>query len=189
MWRLAAPLAARRVSPTAVTAAGVGLAGAAVATAARRPALAAVLVPAAALCDGLDGAVAVLSERAGPAGARADAVADRMVDAAFALVLVRCGAPRGVGVAAAGVAVCVDALRRWRRVPDRITVAERPTWTICATLACVSSARTSARWPVYCCAGVWLGLGAAGLWQVARRRPDVPSSAAARGGGRRASGR
>jgi CDP-diacylglycerol--glycerol-3-phosphate 3-phosphatidyltransferase len=184
MWRLAAPLAARGVRPTAVTAAGVGLAAAAVGAAARRPGIAAALVPAAALCDGLDGAIAVCGDGGSCSGARADAVADRLVDIGFATVLWRCGAPRPVAVAAAAVALGVDALRRARRVPARITVAERPSWAVCATLTCVSAARTDARWPVLCCAGVWLGLGAIGLGQVATGPPGVPSTAVARAGAR-----
>jgi hypothetical protein len=72
----------------------------------------------------------------------------------------------------------VDGLRRWRRVPARITVAERPSWAVCASLACASRAVTRQRWPVRCCVAVWLALGAVGLGQVAlTRRPDVPSTA------------
>jgi phosphatidylglycerophosphate synthase len=188
MWRLAGPLAARRVPPTAITALGVALAGMAVATAARRPAIAAALVPAAAVCDGLDGAVAVHSDRSSPRGGVADAVADRLVDTAFAAVLWRCGAPPAIAAAAAGAAVGVDGLRRWRRVPTVITVAERPSWTVCAALACASTARTAARWPVRCCAAVWLGLGAIGAAQIVTRPPGAPSSAAVLFGAGRASG-
>jgi len=147
-------------------------------------------VPAAAVCDGLDGAVAVVADRAGAAGARADALADRVVDAAFAGVVWRCGASRSAAVAAAGVALGVDGLRRWRRVPARITVAERPSWAVCAALACASRAVTPKRWPVRCCVAVWLALGAAGLAQVAiTRRPDVPSTAASRAAAPRPSAR
>jgi CDP-diacylglycerol--glycerol-3-phosphate 3-phosphatidyltransferase len=164
MWLLARPL--RGVPPTVFTALGVLLAGDAVLLAHRHPWPAAVSVVLAALCDGLDGAVAVVADRATPAGARADAVADRLTDAAFAAVLWRCGVPWAVALACGGVAVGVDVLRRLRRVPDRITVGERPTWTICAALGCGAAALSAASWPVLVCAAVWLGAGAVALVQV-----------------------
>ncbi|HET6878441.1 MAG TPA: CDP-alcohol phosphatidyltransferase family protein [Jatrophihabitans sp.] len=187
MWRLAGPPVRWGIPPTAVTAAGLLLAGGSVAAAGAVPALAACLVVAAAVCDGLDGAVAVVGDRATRVGARADAVADRIADAAFAAVLWRCGAPWPLAVAAGALAVGVDAVRRVRRVPDRITVAERPSWAVCAALACVSAAVSDARWPQLVCAGVWVALAGIGLGQVAtapRRRADGPSSAACRGGAR-----
>jgi hypothetical protein len=66
------------------------------------------------------------------------------------------------------LALAVDGLRRVRRVPDRITVGERPTWTVCAALAAVSAASTSADWPVAICAGVWAAAGVIALVQIAR---------------------
>jgi CDP-diacylglycerol--glycerol-3-phosphate 3-phosphatidyltransferase len=165
LWRVARPLA--WVPPTFLTALGVLLAVDAVLLAGSVPAVAAVVVVAAALCDGLDGAVAVVADRATPAGARADAIADRICDAAFAAVLWRCGVPWWVAVGCAALALGVDGLRRLRRVPALITVGERPTWTICAALACISAAVTSADWPVLVCAGVWLAAGAVALTQVA----------------------
>src|SRR5262249_1292180 len=84
MWTLARPLAALRVPPTAVTVAGVGLAGAAVLVAERWPLAALACVLAAAVADGLDGAIAVVAGRASRFGAVADTVADRIADTAFA---------------------------------------------------------------------------------------------------------
>jgi CDP-diacylglycerol--glycerol-3-phosphate 3-phosphatidyltransferase len=124
----------------------------------------------AAACDGLDGAIAVVADRATQMGARADAIADRLSDIAFALVLWRCGAPWPVAIACAALAVAVDAVRRVRRRPAQITVAERPTWTICAALACGSAAATSAAWPVLVCAAVWLGFGVVGVMQLVVER-------------------
>jgi hypothetical protein len=66
------------------------------------------------------------------------------------------------------VAVGVDLGRRLRRVPSRITAGERPTWAVCAVLACGSAAVTSAQWPVLACAAVWSAAGLAALVQVAR---------------------
>lgn len=164
MWWLARPL--RRVPPVVVTVVGVFSAIDAVLLARRHPVAALVAVLIAALCDALDGAIAVVAGTATRTGAVADAVADRIADVAFALVLWRCGAPLGVAVACAVVAVGVDGLRRVRHVPDRITVGERPTWTICAVLACASVAVTDASWPVLACAAVWLALGVASMIMV-----------------------
>jgi CDP-diacylglycerol--glycerol-3-phosphate 3-phosphatidyltransferase len=164
MWWLARPL--RRVPPTAITVVGVGLAAAAVGLAADAPGAAVVLVFAAGLCDSLDGAVAVLGGTASHSGAIADAVADRVTDVAFAAVLWRCGAPWPLALACAASAVGVDCLRRVRHVPWRITVGERPTWTIDAALACLVHAVADARWPVVVCAAVWLAAGGTALAQL-----------------------
>jgi CDP-diacylglycerol--glycerol-3-phosphate 3-phosphatidyltransferase len=184
MWSVARPL--RRVPPTLITAAGAGLAVTAVLLAADHPAPAVALVLAAALCDALDGAVAVVGDHASRSGAVADAVADRMSDVAFAAVLWRCGVPVAVAAACAVVALAVDGLRRWRRTPRRITVAERPSWTVCSALGAGTSAIAgSGEWPVLVCAGVWLGLGVAGLAQLAvtPRAAAAPSKSAGRGDG------
>jgi phosphatidylglycerophosphate synthase len=166
MWWLARPLQA--VPPTMITVAGVLFAFDAVLLAGSLPAVAAGVVVLAAVCDGLDGAVAVVADRATRRGAVADAVADRVSDIAFAAVLWRCGAPWALAVACGAVAVGVDVGRRLRRVPDRITVAERPTFTVCAALAAGSAAVTAADWAVLVCAGVWLAAGAVALAQLAR---------------------
>ena len=166
MWAIARGLMRLRVAPTAVTVAGVGFAAAAVVVAPGLPVLAAVLVVLAALSDALDGALAVVADRATPAGARADAVADRCCDIAFALVLWRCGAPAPLAVAAALLAVGVDALRRVRRVPDRITVAERPTFAICAVAGALSAASLGRGWPLLVCVAVWLALCCAASGQL-----------------------
>ena len=152
MWWVARPL--RRVPPTWITAVGVLLSFDAVLLAGSVPAAAAGVVVGAALCDGLDGAVAV--------------VADRIADVAFAAVLWRCGAPWGLAVACGALAVGVDLFRRIRRTPERITVGERPTWTVCAALAACSAAVTAADWPVLVCAAVWAGAGLVALAQIAR---------------------
>ena len=166
MWWLAKPL--RAVPPTVITAAGVLLALDAVLLARTTPGVAAGAVVLAAVCDGLDGAIAVVADRPTALGAKADAVADRLVDAAFAAVLWRCGAPWGLAITCGLLAVGVDVLRRLRRTPDRITVGERPTWTVCAALAACSAAVTSADWPVLVCASVWTAAGVVAVAQIAR---------------------
>jgi CDP-diacylglycerol--glycerol-3-phosphate 3-phosphatidyltransferase len=168
MWRLAGPL--RAVPPAAITVLGVIVAADAVLLAGPHPWAAAVAVLLAALCDALDGAVAVVASRVSVLGARADAVADRLSDAAFAGVLWRTGVPWPVALGCAAAALGVDALRRLRGVPARITVGERPTWTVCAVLACGSAAVTSASWPVLSCAAVWLAAGMIALGQLTASR-------------------
>ena len=152
MWTLARPLAEARVPPAAITAAGVLLAVDAPLLAARLPLVALVLVLAAALCDGLDGAVALLQARTTRAGAVADTIADRIADTAFALVIWQAGAPLGLALVAAALSVGLELARR----RPLITVAERPTRVICTALACVSAAISDAAWPPTVCAAVWV---------------------------------
>jgi phosphatidylglycerophosphate synthase len=168
MWWLAAPLARRRVPPAFLTALGVLLALDAVLLAGSWPWAAGLAVVAAVVCDGLDGAVAVLADQATSRGALADATADRISDAAFAAVLWRCGVPAWAAVVAGVLAVTVDVARRLRHVPARLTAAERPTWTICTLLACASATASSQHWPVDVCVGMWIAAGVVGLVQVLR---------------------
>lgn len=178
MWAGARVVARTGVPPTAITVTGVLIAGAAVAAARPAPAVAAPLVLLAVLCDGLDGAVAVVADRATRSGRIADAIADRLCDLAFAAVLWRCGAPGWSAVLAGVLAVGVDTLRRVRRVPATITVAERPTFTVCAILACVSAAATSAHWPAANCAAVWIVACCVGVVQLLLARPGGQPGAA-----------
>ncbi len=166
MWWLARPLAA--VPPIAVTLAGVLFALDAVLLAGEQPWVALVLVLLAVLCDGLDGAVALVSRRVSVAGARADQWADRIADTAFAAVLWRCGAPWWLAAAAGALSLLHEGIRAVRRgaLLSRITVAERPTRTICTVLACGSAGVTSAAWPPTVCAAVWVGLAVVGLAQL-----------------------
>lgn len=176
MWRGGRLLDRFGVPPTAVTVTGVGVALGSVALAADRPLAAGAGVVGAALCDGLDGATAVVGQRVTRSGAVADAIADRICDGAFALVLWRRGAPASLAATAAGFAWGVDTLRRVRRIPARVTAAERPTFTVCAALACVSAPFTRGRWPAMLSAGVWIGAGAVGMGQL--MSTPVPSRGA-----------
>ncbi|MDQ2795846.1 MAG: CDP-alcohol phosphatidyltransferase family protein [Actinomycetota bacterium] len=171
MWWLAAPLVRLRVPPTAVTVAGVLLAVDAVLLAGRYPWAAGVCVLASVVCDGLDGAVAVVGDAATRSGAIADAMADRISDVAMAAVIWRCGAPWELAATAGVLAVGIDAVRRVRRIPGRITVAERPTWTICVLLACLCATLGPADWPATVCAGVWVALAVLGTGQLLRTAP------------------
>ena len=167
MWAGGRVLHRAHVPPTAVTVAGVAAAGGAVRLARPAPLAAAACVLGAVGCDGLDGAVAVVRGHGTRGGALADALADRCCDVAFAAVLSRCGVrPRLAGAAAAG-ALAVDGLRRVRRIPARVTVAERPTFTICALIACVTAATGGKQWQYDLIGAAWVGATLAGLAQLA----------------------
>lgn len=131
----ASPLAAAGVSPSAVTAVGlaVSLASLAPALAGGRWALlAAALLAAGALADALDGAVAVLADRATRTGAVLDAVCDRVADAVALAVLWLLGAPAWLVLAAAGAGQLQEYARARAQAegmagPGAVTVSERPT--------------------------------------------------------------
>ena len=172
LWWVARPLARWHVPPTLLTVFGVVLATDALFLASTSPLAAAACVVLAVICDGLDGAVAVVGAGGSRGGALADAVADRISDVAFALVIWRCGAPLWLAVSAGVLAVVVDGVRRVRggAVRARITVGERPTWMICATLACVCAAASDATWPATVCASVACAAGVIAVGQVALSR-------------------
>jgi phosphatidylglycerophosphate synthase len=168
MWLLAAPLARLRTPPLALTLLGALFAVDAALLAASTPWVALGLVLLSVLCDGLDGAVALLSRRVSVAGGYADKIADRVADAAFAIVLWRCGAPWELALAAGTLSLVHETIRSLRGGPllARLTVAERPTRTVCTALACASSAVTAAIWPPTVCAAVWTVLALIGLAQL-----------------------
>jgi CDP-diacylglycerol--glycerol-3-phosphate 3-phosphatidyltransferase len=175
MWTLARPLAAIGVPPTAITVVGVGAALSAPFLAGALPLVSLALVLGSALCDGLDGAVAVVGARATRSGAAADAVGDRVADCAFAATIWQCGAPLWLAAVAAGLSLTHETLRALpagRRLRTTITVAERPTRVVCTALACVSAAVTTATWPPAVCAAAWVvaGVGASGQFAAARWR-------------------
>jgi CDP-diacylglycerol--glycerol-3-phosphate 3-phosphatidyltransferase len=154
----------------AVTVLGAVLALDALLLTADQPWVAMVLVLLATWCDALDGAIAVVTDRASGRGAIADKVADRVADTAFALTIWRCGAPLWLAIVAAAISAAHEAIRETfggaRR--SRITVAERPTRVICAVLATGAAGVSTAAWPPTVCAAVWAGLGIVGVAQVAR---------------------
>jgi CDP-diacylglycerol--glycerol-3-phosphate 3-phosphatidyltransferase len=168
VYGVARPL--RAVPPMAFTVLGAVLAVDALLLASTQPWVALVLVLVSAACDALDGAVAVIAQRASAAGAVADKVADRVADTAFALVMWRCGAPLWLAACAAVLSLLHEAIREIRggRLRSRVTVAERPTRVICAALACLCAGVSSAAWPPTVCAAVWVALAVVGLAQLAR---------------------
>jgi len=127
MHRLAVPLCRLHVPPDAITAAGVVAAAAAVVTA--RP-LSAALVLLTAICDGLDGAVAIQRPHRSGHGALIDHTADRITDVLFALALWHAGANAWVAVADVVVVLGYEAARsrarRRRATGALVTAGERP---------------------------------------------------------------
>lgn len=132
--RLARPLARRGAAPDAVTAAGVVVTALALAPAGLPgawPLLVVPLVVAAALLDGVDGAVAVQTGRATRWGEVLDALADRVCDLLLLAVLVVLGGPWWLAVAAGSLTLLLESTRAGARAagmsgPGAITVWERP---------------------------------------------------------------
>jgi phosphatidylglycerophosphate synthase len=118
---LAGPLARSSVPPDAITAAGLAVTALGLVLP-----LAWVLVLLAGLLDGLDGAVAVLSDRVTARGARLDRLADRAGEVLFAVLLGQAGAPWPLAVAVGVAMVGLEELRRLSRRVGTVTVAERP---------------------------------------------------------------
>lgn len=174
--RLAAgPIA--RVSPDALSAAGVAAAGGAAVVAAqggRWPLVAAVLVVLAGVLDGLDGAVALRTGRARPLGAVVDAVADRVGDLLLVATLAVLGAPPAWCVAAGALTLLHEYLRARAGAAGMpgvgaLTVAERPTRLVLVTVACLGAGTlpggtplTGWGWATVCAIG-WVVVGAVGF--------------------------
>jgi CDP-diacylglycerol--glycerol-3-phosphate 3-phosphatidyltransferase len=182
-YRLARPLAAARVPPDLVTLLGGAGAVAAVAFAAQggRWALAAAAaVVVSAVLDGLDGAVAVLTDRASGWGSVLDSVVDRVCDALLVATFWLLGAP-GPLVVLGGVAMGLHEYARARAAASGmpeiglVTVAERPTRvavTAAFLIGCGLHVDAAAAWAT-AGAAAWAGLGSVGLGQllvVVRRR-------------------
>lgn len=178
--RVASPLAAAGVSPSAVTAVGLLLALAALVPAAAQPAaggrwalLVPVLLALAALADGLDGAVAVLGGTASRSGAVLDAACDRVADAAGLAVLWLLGAPVLPVLLALGAGQLHEYVRARAQAegmtgPGAVTVSERPTRVAVAAmfaLGCGTYPQVAATWAGV---GAWVAAAAAvvGLLQL-----------------------
>jgi phosphatidylglycerophosphate synthase len=175
-YAVARPLAARRVPPDALTGAGaVASAGvAALAAAGGRWSLAAVaVVVASGLLDGLDGAVALLTDRATRFGSVLDSVADRVSDGLYLVALWLLGAPGGLVVAGGAVTGLHEYTRARAGAVGMseigvVSVAERPTRVLVAafTLAAAGALPGRADDAALVGAGVWGVLGVVGLVQV-----------------------
>lgn len=179
-YAVARPFAAARVPPDLVT-----LLGLAVSALALWPAsaggwwllAAAVVVVLSGLLDNVDGAVAVLTDRATAWGAVLDAVADRLGDLVFVGALLAAGAP-WPACALGAVLMLLHEYLRARAVGAGmtevgvITVWERPTRVIVTAVFLAAGALLGAPWPALG-AWAWVGLGVVGIAQLAvvvRRR-------------------
>ncbi|MBJ7337029.1 CDP-alcohol phosphatidyltransferase family protein [Mycolicibacterium sp.] len=184
-----------RVPPDMLSAAGVlALVGAWVAVAVLGwPALAAPLVLAAGVLDGLDGAVALRTGKARPLGAVIDAVADRLGDLLLGAVLWSLGAPTAWVLAAVTLVFLLEYLRARAQsvgMPGvgAVTVAERPTRLIVVIIAAGGAAVWPAGMPILgwgwglTLAVMWTVVGVVGMGQLLRgvRRSMPPGFAQAR---------
>ncbi|MFI6075396.1 CDP-alcohol phosphatidyltransferase family protein [Actinoplanes sp. NPDC051343] len=133
----------------------------------------AALVLLAALADTLDGAVAVLSDRATRAGYVLDSVADRVGEAAWLTAFWVGGAQAWV-VVAAGAASWLHEYARARATAagmseiGAVTVGERPTRVLIAVFGLLGAGIAGhAPLVLTVAAAVWLGLAVIGLAQLA----------------------
>ncbi len=167
-YTVARPLARRRVAPDLLTLLGllVSLTVVPLAWAGGRwPLLAVPVVVISGLLDNVDGAVAVLTDRATRWGAVLDSVADRVSDVAYVVALLALGgfADTAVVVWCAAAAAGLVLLQEYARARATaggmddvgvVTVSERPTRVIGAAMFCLAAGLYPAA------AGAW---GAAGL--------------------------
>ena len=182
-YLLARPLARLRVPPDAVTLLGVAVSAAVVGLAALggRWALAAAgVVVASGLLDNLDGAVAVLTDRASRWGYVLDSVVDRVSDGLYLVALWALGAPAWLCVAGGALMGLQEYARARAGAAGMdevgvVTVWERPTRVIVTAMFCLGAGihlAAAAAWAGWG-AAAWVGLGVVGLVQllvVVRRR-------------------
>lgn len=174
-YRISRPLAVRGVSPDVLTSWGLwsALVVVALALPPRWPLLAAAVVVVSAAFDNLDGCVAALTERATGFGFVLDSVVDRLADAAYLLALWRLGCPVALAVGA-GTALGLLEYTRARAGNagmgqiGRVTVGERPTRVILATLGLVAAGLfPAARAPIASlAAAATCGVSLVGLGQL-----------------------
>ncbi|PVZ05355.1 CDP-alcohol phosphatidyltransferase family protein [Actinomycetospora cinnamomea] len=155
--RLASPLARRRVPPTWVTAVGgvgaVAVTGVA-ALGGRWPLLAAALVVVVALLDGVDGALAEMTDSTTAWGRVLDQLVDRIGDVAMVVGLWALGAPGPVCAAAAVLTVLDESIRSSASAAGLtevglVAVAERPVRLLLGGLALAAAgAVPSAAMPI-----------------------------------------
>jgi phosphatidylglycerophosphate synthase len=183
IYALARPFARIGVPPDAVTLLGVAVSGVVVwlcALGGRWALLAAFVVGASGILDSLDGAVAVLTDRATRWGAVLDSVVDRVSDVLYLVALWLVGAPAWACVAA-GVVVLVQEYARARATAigmddvGVVTIGERPTRVIVVAMFLLGAGiyAGSAAWWATLGAYASLGVGVVALVQllvVVRRR-------------------
>ena len=183
IYRVARPLAGRGVAPDLLTGWGVVVSGFATGLAGlggRWPLLAAPVVVLAAALDSVDGAVAVLTDRATGFGHVLDSVADRVSDVAYLVALWLLGAPGWLCVPGGGLMLLQEYTRARAAGAGMaeigvVTVWERPTRVILTAGLLLGAGLLTARAADVASWGAagWVGLGVVGLTQlvvVVRRR-------------------
>jgi phosphatidylglycerophosphate synthase len=197
IYFLARPLARRRVSPDAITTFGLTIALLSLIPAAgpgRLPLVAAALIVLAGILDGLDGAVAVRTDRVTPWGSVLDPLCDRLADICSVAALWLVGAPAGWCVAGGALALLHEQVRASARVNGMpeigvVTVSERPTRVIVSAAFLVAAGLYPGAASTWATVGAvaWTVLGLIGLGQLIRtvkarlgRPGSAPSSPAGR---------
>lgn len=176
---VAAPLVRARVAPDVVTVGGLLLSAAAVPMAAAGdgwPLGAALLVVASGLSDNLDGAVAVMTDRATRWGYVLDSSCDRVGDGLFLVALWAAGAPGGLCVLGGALMALQEYVRARAGAAGMtevgvVTVWERPTRVIVTAVALAATpalplAGVAAVLGAVLGAAAWVGLGVVGLLQL-----------------------
>jgi CDP-diacylglycerol--glycerol-3-phosphate 3-phosphatidyltransferase len=180
---VARPLVAARVSPDLVTLTGLVAGAAVVGLTSLRGwwvLMAGILVVISGLLDNLDGAVAVMTDRASRWGSVLDSVTDRVCDGLYLTALWVLGAPGWLCVLG-GTLMGLHEYARARAMAAGmseigvVTVWERPTRVIVTAvfLGCAGVSRAGDQSWATLAAAAWLGLGLVGLGQllvVVRRR-------------------
>jgi phosphatidylglycerophosphate synthase len=176
-FALARPLVARGVPADLITGFGVLLALLVLPSAAgggHWPLLAVPTIVLAALMDGVDGAVAVVSGRVSRRGAVLDGVCDRLADLCFVGALWLAGAPAGWCVAGGAIALLHEQLRAGARVAGMsdvgvITVSERPTRVILTATFLLGAGLYPGSGATWAAAGAsaWTVIGIIGFAQLA----------------------
>lgn len=183
VYLCARPFAALRVPPDLVTMLGLAASGLGVWLAwlgGRWVLLAVLLVVVSGLLDGLDGAVAVLTDRATRWGQVLDSLVDRCCDGLYLVALWLVGAPAGVCVAGGAAALLLEYARARAGAGGMsevgvVTVAERPTRVVITAAFLLGAGLYVEDAPGWASAGAWAWLvvssvGFVQLLVVVRRR-------------------
>jgi phosphatidylglycerophosphate synthase len=175
-YAVARPFAAARVSPDVLTLAGLLVSGLVVLVAAqggRWLVLAAVVTAISGAADNVDGAVAVLTDRATRFGYVLDSLVDRVSDALYLVALWLVGAPAALCVAGGALMLLQEYLRARAGNAGMgeigvVTVWERPT-RVAVTAMFLLAGGLFPAWSADAAtagAAAWVGLGVVGFIQL-----------------------
>ena len=176
MYLLARPFAVARVPPDVLTLGGLLISALLVPVAAqggRWLLLAAVVTAVSGVADNIDGAVAVLTDRATRFGYVLDSLVDRVSDALYLVALWLAGAPATLCVAGGALMVLQEYLRARAGNAGMgeigvVTVWERPTRVVVTAMFLLAGGLFPA-WAAEAAtagAAAWVGLGVVGFTQL-----------------------